>query len=369
MNSRTPASFPLKNFLCIAAACLVSAIKSVSAESFDQLTTSAFDAYKSQKYSEALGCFNRAMETETNLWVVVGRAATYLKLNEFKRAEEDYDHTILLSTNSEQLSRAYHCRSALYVQMTNYDKAIEDLSKAVQINPAFYEAYASRASVYNSMGRYDAAIADCNMATLLNAEDAFAHQTKGSAYLQKGNNEKAIGALSEAIRINTNDAWSFGIRAMTYFDMDNYTNTVKDLNDTIRLKPNSDAYASRGLARSKVGDFKGGIEDCQKAVLLNSNNPTALNNLAWLLATAPKAKIRNGKKAVELAVRACELTDWHQPYCLGTLAAAHAETGNFEEAIKWENKCIVIGLREKDMIQARKELRLFQNKKPYHADE
>jgi hypothetical protein len=93
-----------------------------------------------------------------------------------------------------------------------------------------------------------------------------------------------------------------------------------------------------------------------------------LNNLAWLLATAPKSKMRDGQKAVEYAKRACDLDSWKNAYYLGTLAAANAEVGNFDEAVKWERKCIIIGLPEKEMQQARRELNLFENKKPYHAD-
>ena len=102
--------------------------------------------------------------------------------------------------------------------------------------------------------------------------------------------------------------------------------------------------------------------------MLDTNCYLAYNNLAWLLATAPKSKLRDGQKAVVYATRACDLTSWKEPYSLGTLAASYAETGNFAEAIKWESKCIVIGLPEKEMQQAHKELRLFEDKKPYHAD-
>ena len=129
------------------------------------------------------------------------------------------------------------------------------------------------------------------------------------------------------------------------------------------------AYVGRGLFLSRQGDFASGMADSEKAIQLDSNCFTAYNNLAWMLATAAEAKLRDGKKAVEFATRACELSKWKEPYCLGTLAAALAETGKFDEAIKWEEKCIQMGLpNEKDMVQARHELELFKQGKPYHAD-
>ena len=59
-----------------------------------------------------------------------------------------------------------------------------------------------------------------------------------------------------------------------------------------------------------------------------------MNNLAWILATDPDATNRNGAEAVQLAERACALTDRQIPVLVGTLAAAYAEAGRFKEAIE-----------------------------------
>jgi len=73
----------------------------------------------------------------------------------------------------------------------------------------------------------------------------------------------------------------------------------------------------------------------------------ALNNLAWLLATHPDEKIRNGPRAVEMAKRACELTKWTQPFLIGTLAAAYAEAGQFGDAV-------AMGEKARDLARANK---------------
>jgi hypothetical protein len=66
---------------------------------------------------------------------------------------------------------------------------------------------------------------------------------------------------------------------------------------------------------------------------MNQERPDTLNNLAWILATDPHAEIRNGEDAVKLATSACSLTGYQSPLMMGTLAAAYAEAGNFDEAI------------------------------------
>jgi hypothetical protein len=59
-----------------------------------------------------------------------------------------------------------------------------------------------------------------------------------------------------------------------------------------------------------------------------------LNNFAWILATERDAKLRNGAQAVDLAERACALNGWKTPLLMGTLAAAYAEAGRFDDAVK-----------------------------------
>ena len=58
------------------------------------------------------------------------------------------------------------------------------------------------------------------------------------------------------------------------------------------------------------------------------------------MATCPEAKYRDGGKAVESATRACELTKWKSSEFLNTLAAAYAESGDFDAAVTWQTRAI-----------------------------
>jgi hypothetical protein len=65
--------------------------------------------------------------------------------------------------------------------------------------------------------------------------------------------------------------------------------------------------------------------------------------LAWLLATSPDDGIRDGRRAVELALKACEATDWKQSHIISTLAAGHAEAGDFDAARKFSRQAVEAG--------------------------
>jgi hypothetical protein len=112
------------------------------------------------------------------------------------------------------------------------------------------------------------------------------------------------------------------------------------------------------------------IEDGRGAVRLSEGGcAMALNNLAWALAVVPAAALRDGAEALKYARKACEITDWKYPYALSTLAAAYAETGDFVEAVKRQQKAIEVGMPDGDLPAARDRLRGYQQGKPYRLSE
>ena len=85
-------------------------------------------------------------------------------------------------------------------------------------------------------------------------------------------------------------------------------------------------------ARSICGSRSGGT--CEAA--------TPMNNLAWILSTCADASLRDGKRAVELATHACELTGRKNAWLLDTLAAAFAETGDFKAAVETQREAMAL---------------------------
>ena len=142
---------------------------------------------------------------------------------------------------------------------------------------------------------------------------------------------------------------------------------MKILFATIRLNPKYvDAYINRGIAYNEKKEYGKAIEDCSQAIRLDPKSADSHNALAWVFATCPKEGVRDGKKAIEHATRACELSQWKNAYMLDSLAAAHAETGNFKDASKWQKAAIEMGYDDKeDTEKARQRLKLYEEGKPY----
>ena len=97
------------------------------------------------------------------------------------------------------------------------------------------------------------------------------------------------------------------------------------------------------------------------------NSARALRERAWILATCPNAKIRDGEQAVLSASKACELTGWNEPHTLAILAAACSEAADFEGAVKWQQKALdLLPEKSPDKREYRGLLDRYKAKKPYH---
>ena len=155
---------------------------------------------------------------------------------------------------------------------------------------------------------------------------------------------------------------------------------------------------TRGGEYLSISDHEKAIEDYEEALELGYQleeiqrslpNPgpeigaddLVLNNLAWVLATSTKDDLRDGKRAIELATRACEATDYKAPHILSTLASGYAETGDFDKAIEWIEKGIEVNAEREiddfvteDVIRQQresleKELESYKQKKPWREDQ
>jgi len=107
-------------------------------------------------------------------------------------------------------------------------------------------------------------------------------------------------------------------------------------------------------------------------VKLSPATPEANNNQAWALATDPDVTRRNGNAAVKLAEDACRRTHYQETLLVGTLAAAYAEAGRFDDAIATAQKaCALATQATNQMLLSRNQelLNLYLNHQPYHESD
>ncbi len=282
---------------------------------------------------------------------------------------DDASESIRLNPRSY---RGYLERGVVYRRTGRLDKAISDYDTAVRLNPHFGRIYYDRAIAYGLKGNYNQSIRDNTEAIRLRDPDMEAdfYYNRAIDYQSIAKLDKAMADYNEALRLAPKDLRTYCGRASVFEDMGQLDKASADYDQATRLSPrDAPSYVFRGSAHFAKGNYKAAAFDFEKAVRLSPRDYDALVKLAWFQATCPEDSLRNGKEALEKSLRACELSSWQSSDVVDTLAAAYAEIGDFDHAVKYETQAInmsgVSGLRRKEMQER---LELYRQHKPYRKE-
>ena len=155
------------------------------------------------------------------------------------------------------------------LELGNNIEALSNFTKAIELNPNFYEAYNDRSVVKFYLKDYEGSINDCNRAIKLNPNFAEAYNNRGNALLEFDKFSEAIHNFNKAIDLNPNLASAYANRGLANFYLKNYLDTINDCNKAIALNPNSAiAYYYRGSAKLNLRDNSNYCADWGKAAKL-----------------------------------------------------------------------------------------------------
>jgi tetratricopeptide (TPR) repeat protein len=279
--------------------------------------------------------------------------------------------TAALHTNPEKniASYIYFDRAMAYSEKGQLDKALSDWTAAIQLNPKNAAAYYNRGNVYSWRRQYSPAIRDATTAIQLRPKFPNAYHNRGAFHANVGEFDKAIADYSEAIRFNPRSASTFANRALAYRNIEKSDKAMADYDQVIEITPkDAEDYTARGSAYFATGHYKACVSSFEKALQLSPNNDAALGGLAWVRATCPDASLRNGKEAIRMSTRACELSKWSEQDHLQTLAAAYGESGDFDKAVKYQAQAINMkGAYGPLLEEARERLAFYRDHKPWRA--
>ncbi|GAB5440990.1 MAG: tetratricopeptide repeat protein [Fuerstiella sp.] len=278
-------------------------------------------------------------------------------------AVEDATRAIEVAEQSDSMT--YVNRGTFLMATGDTEGAVRDFVKATHLDPQNYAAYTSLAAAHNRRQEYDRAIAVCNSVLEVDAQDPAHYVQRGVAYRFLEQWDKAVADFSKALELQPNHLAALGSRGFVYYLKGDHALAVKDFDAVIQLQPNDAmAFNNRGYNQQLAGNYQQAIADFDRALELNPKYTMALQNKAWLLATCPDDDVRNGAAALEAAKKAIDQRGTRVAGDLKALAAAYAETGDFENAIKHQQA--VVDMTDADSEAKEKELlQQYRDKKAF----
>lgn len=309
----------------------VSALAGIKRDSMTLLRDSEA-AFEKRDFDKAAELLSQAIEANPKLTpAYILRGLAWAGKEKLDAAIADFSKAIELTPSDE---RPYLLRGAAYQEKKEWEKAAADFTEADHRKPGDAATLNSRGICYAALEQAEKAIADFSAAVKADPKDARSHQLRGGAYAEKGEKEKALADYKEAMDLAPNDPVTYLYRAQLYLLEQEPEKALADMEELMRRAP----------------DYAG-----------------ATNDYAWTLATNPKDAVRNGRKAVEYAKKACHATDYKHAPTVDTLAAALAEAGDWEEAIRWEKEALELAEKSNpdDISGMKDRLALYSDKKAY----
>lgn len=353
---------------------------------------------------EALRDLDRALSLDPNYSdAFTNRGIVYHHQRDYARAISDASSAI--RTNPQNPS-AWNNRAQAYLELKRYDDAIRDFTEMIPLSPS--EARYGLANAYYFAEQYDRSLEQCDEALKIHPGDPRIYNTRGNALKKQYKYNEAVDALDRAVELacrelailNPSDSEMIGKiirldddaqspktssyhfaqlatilvnRGDAHRRLWDQTHRVDsqeaadgDLRRAILCKPDaSDSYLTRSAWLRMDGNASGADHVIDEAGKVVRDYAGLLNNYSWMLAVDNDDRVRDGVVAVKYAEQACRLTDWKLPQSLDTLAAAHAEAGDFDAAIARQNEAINLWPKEVDDEELRSRLNLYRAMKPY----
>jgi len=199
-------------------------------------------------------------------------------------------------------------------------------------------------------------------------DNIIAEGNLGAALHANGKDREAMWHFQNSLRINRRQASILSSLGVFYLESGRADESLAHLQEALEIEPNLlDAHYNLGNTYLQMGNAEEALAHYQRALEIDPDDTQAMNNMAWILAAWPDAHVRNGFKAVALAQRADELTRGQSHFISATLAAAYAETGRFEDAVKTAERAFRLASAEGAAARAasiRTQLEAYHSRNP-----
>lgn len=253
-----------------------------------------------------------------------------------------------------------------------FEEALEHFNAAIEKDPTNAELYYARSRVFggahspefSGLWNTAQAIADLTTAIRLRPGAADYHNWRAVNYRLSDDIDDAIRDYTEAIHLAPRWAVLYGNRANCWGYKGEYSKAVADCIKGLELDPTWPwLWGESGYAREMLGQYETAISHYKESIRLQPSEAFSMRRLAWIYATCNDSALRNGSSAIDLGKQACELTKWKDAWYLDSLAAAYAETRDFDQAIEWQEKAVKI---DPTIGVFKERLSLYKSGTPYH---
>lgn len=227
----------------------------------------------------------------------------------------------------------------------DYQSVLSIWQSVVNAEPSSFKGYCNLGAEYKKLGQNDQAIGCYLKALTIKPDYINGHLGLGNILKSQGRLDEAASHYRNILRREPNHIEANFNLAQTFHLKNQLDSAVNYYRLTLRLKPDyTDVLNNLGVALVSQGNFGEAVSHFNRSLQINPDDTTALNNLAFTLISRPGAPDADFKKALDLALRCAELSNYKNPEFLDTLADCYFKNGNTDLALHWAQTALDLAL-------------------------
>ena len=298
--------------------------------------------------------------------VVVDAVVSSVQLRHWRNTRTLFEHALRVTSNN-------HVAHAVLGSLDGKDGRLAaaelHFSEALAIKPNYFEGHSAFADMLRAQQKLDEAITHYNEALKWSPAWVDALNGLGATLVLQGKPQEGLAQIERALELNPQLLSARFHRALALLALGRTGAATEQFNQVFRSNPAA-IHALFGFGNSFLAQrrFSEAIQCYRQFIALQPDSVPALNRLAWLLATHRDDSVRHGADALRLATRACQLTANNDPLSLNALAAAYAETGQFDQAVATAQRALDLATASGKTPLAeilQKLVELYKAKTPY----
>lgn len=244
-------------------------------------------------------------------------------------------------------------------EVVPFAHAIDYFTAVIHSHPYSGHAYYIRGLVWADLNEPDIAIADFTDAIERDSRNAWAFRSRGNAYSEKEDYKKAIADYDEAVRLNALDAAAYNNRGHAHDRRGEYHKAIADYSEAIRRDPEViNTYYNRAGAYAEIHEDSRALVDYDRVIRRAPDDADARAHVAWLRATSHNSAVRDPADAIHEATLATRLSEGKTPFHWQALAAAHAASGQWDQAVDAQLKALALIPKDDAATKTKAEQRL-----------
>jgi protein O-mannosyl-transferase len=223
------------------------------------------------------------------------------------------------------------------------DEATTSFTRAIVLRPGYSEAHNNLGEAYSRAGRTKEAMEQFEKVIELKPDRSRTYFNVGNCLVALGRLDEAVARYQKCLDLSPDIVEAHNNLALVLLRQGKVPEALAQYREVTRLKP-EDPASFRNLAEAlrMTGAPHEAAEQYEATVRVDPNDTVALTRLSWLRATAQDAALRNGGQALQLAQHAEEISGGKNADALRSLAAAQAESGQFEKAAETARRALAL---------------------------